>query len=65
MKEIEIAVPDSKYKKFYKYIVNDYISCHWKKSSGPAINFDLHKNLTSNESKPDYWMWEWRWITTA
>ncbi|XP_046839437.1 uncharacterized protein LOC124433692 isoform X2 [Xenia sp. Carnegie-2017] len=50
MKEIEIVVPDLKnYKKFYKYIVYDHISCNWKKWLGQPMNFDLHKNLTSNE----------------
>ncbi|XP_046839442.1 uncharacterized protein LOC124433694 isoform X3 [Xenia sp. Carnegie-2017] len=50
MKEIEIAVADLKsYKKFYKYIVYDHISCNWKKWLGQPMNFDLHKNLTSNE----------------
>ncbi|XP_046841501.1 uncharacterized protein LOC124435554 isoform X2 [Xenia sp. Carnegie-2017] len=50
MKEIEIVVPDLKsYKKFYKYIVYDHISCYWKEWSGQPMNFDLHKNLTSNE----------------
>ncbi|XP_046841515.1 uncharacterized protein LOC124435558 isoform X4 [Xenia sp. Carnegie-2017] len=47
--EVEIVVPDLKnYTKFYKYVVYNHISCYWKKTL-TALNFSLHKSLSSNE----------------
>ncbi|XP_046841504.1 uncharacterized protein LOC124435555 isoform X2 [Xenia sp. Carnegie-2017] len=47
--EVEIVVPDLKnYTKFYKYIVYNHTSCYLKEKV-PAVNFNLHKNLPSNE----------------
>ncbi|XP_046841513.1 uncharacterized protein LOC124435558 isoform X2 [Xenia sp. Carnegie-2017] len=47
--EVEIVVPDLKnYTKFYKYVVYNHTSCYMSTNS-TALNFDQHKNLSSNE----------------
>ncbi|XP_046841146.1 uncharacterized protein LOC124435251 [Xenia sp. Carnegie-2017] len=47
--EVEIVVPDLKYyTKFYKYIVYNHTSCYLEKNL-LDVNFNLHKNLPSNE----------------
>ncbi|XP_046841506.1 uncharacterized protein LOC124435556 [Xenia sp. Carnegie-2017] len=47
--EVEIVVPDLKnYTKFYKYIVYNHTSCYLEENL-TAVNFNLHKNLPSNE----------------
>ncbi|XP_046839456.1 uncharacterized protein LOC124433702 isoform X1 [Xenia sp. Carnegie-2017] len=47
--EVEIVVPDLKnYTKFYKYIVYNHTSCYMS-TNLTALNFDQHKNLSSNE----------------
>ncbi|XP_046841530.1 uncharacterized protein LOC124435569 isoform X1 [Xenia sp. Carnegie-2017] len=47
--EVEIVVPDLKnYTKFYKYIVYNHTSCYWEMTL-TVLNFNLHKNLPSNE----------------
>ncbi|XP_046841145.1 uncharacterized protein LOC124435250 [Xenia sp. Carnegie-2017] len=47
--EVEIVVPDLKNdKKFYKYIVYNHTSCYMS-TNLTALNFDQHKNLSSNE----------------
>ncbi|XP_046841521.1 uncharacterized protein LOC124435562 [Xenia sp. Carnegie-2017] len=47
--EVEIVVPDLKnYTKFYKYIVYNHTSCYLEENV-TAVNFNLHKNLPSNE----------------
>ncbi|XP_046841132.1 uncharacterized protein LOC124435234 [Xenia sp. Carnegie-2017] len=52
--EVEIVVPDLKnYTKFYKYIVYNHTSCYLEKNM-TAVNFNLHKNLPSNESQMDF-----------
>ncbi|XP_046841523.1 uncharacterized protein LOC124435564 [Xenia sp. Carnegie-2017] len=47
--EVEIVVPDLKnYTKFYKYVVYNHTSCYMS-TKLTALNFDQHKNLSSNE----------------
>ena len=50
-REIKIVVPDLQNQtKFYKYIVYNHTSCKCQ-TQNPTFDFDLHKNMSSHESK--------------